>query len=119
MGASTHSRICFMPSSAARNVLLLMYCSCAGGVGAVQGGQDFSSIADFMSRFGVTSMDDSADKMMGVINTQVTTGKGGGGPTKQFFLATCQVQAEQNPAAAAAVVGTWTRTARSHPCCCM
>jgi hypothetical protein len=47
-----------------------LLCGCAG---VVQGGQDFSSIADFMSRFGVTSMDDSAHKILSVVNKQVMT----------------------------------------------
>lgn len=82
--ASAHSlHLSHALSSAARDSLLLMYWGCAGlGGGPVQGGHDFDSIAEFMSRFGVTSMDDSADKILGVINTQVT-GKGGGGLTKQ------------------------------------
>lgn len=46
-------------------------CWCMFGL-ALQGGKSFTSIADFMSeRFGVASMQESADKIMQVINTQV------------------------------------------------
>lgn len=80
----------------------------------MQGGQDFSSIADFMSRFGVTSMDDSADKMMAQL-TQVTTGKGGGGPTKQAVWPRVKCRHNRILQQLTAVVWTWMPTPRSHP----
>lgn len=37
----------------------------------LQGGKSFSSIADFMARFGVGDMQQSAEKVLDVINSQV------------------------------------------------
>jgi hypothetical protein len=43
----------------------------AGYLLLVQGGKDFSSIATFMTRFGVGDMQQSADKVVEVIHNQV------------------------------------------------
>lgn len=45
----------------------------------MQGGKDFSSMADFLARFGVSSMEQSAEKILEVITTQVGVPAGGTG----------------------------------------